>query len=92
MRLRRRRVAAVHRTRGSSSIAVSTPKGGCVILGNIATRGSLIYPLRMSRFPAADLAPYQAPESGHSAVCAAAEHSRILAIWTADLKDDCEQL
>ncbi len=47
----------------------------------------------MPRSPAADLAPLiKLLQAGVSPERAAAELSRVLAIWTADLKDDGEQL
>ncbi|RMI17070.1 hypothetical protein EBE87_24090 [Pseudoroseomonas wenyumeiae] len=47
----------------------------------------------MSRSPAADLAPLiKLLQAGVPPVRAAAELSRVLAIWTAELKDDDEQL
>jgi hypothetical protein len=47
----------------------------------------------MPRSPAADLAPLiKLLQAGVSPSRAATELSRILAIWTADLKDDDEQL
>lgn len=47
----------------------------------------------MSRSPAADLAPLiKLLQAGVPPARAATELSRILAIWTADLKDDGEQL
>ncbi|PWC26490.1 hypothetical protein [Teichococcus aestuarii] len=47
----------------------------------------------MPRSPAADLAPLiKLLQAGVSPERAAAELSRVLAIWTAELKDDDEQL
>jgi len=47
----------------------------------------------MSRSPAADLAPLiKLLQAGVPPERAAAELSRVLAIWTAELKDDEEQL
>jgi hypothetical protein len=47
----------------------------------------------MSRSPAADLAPLiKLLQAGVPPERAAAELSRVLAIWTAELKDDDEQL
>ncbi|MFC4167124.1 hypothetical protein [Teichococcus aestuarii] len=47
----------------------------------------------MLRSPAADLAPLiKLLQAGVSPERAAAELSRVLAIWTAELKDDDEQL
>ena len=47
----------------------------------------------MPRSPAADLAPLiKLLQAGVPPDRAAAELSRVLAIWTADLKDDDEQL
>ena len=47
----------------------------------------------MSRSPAADLAPLiKLLQAGISPGRAATELSRVLAIWTAELKDDGEQL
>ena len=49
--------------------------------------------LRMSRSPTADLAPLiKLLQAGVPPVRAATELSRVLAIWTAELKDDDEQL
>ena len=47
----------------------------------------------MSRFPASDLAPLiKLLQAGAPPDRAAKELSRVLAIWTAELKDDGEQL
>jgi hypothetical protein len=47
----------------------------------------------MSRSPAADLAPLvKLMQAGVPPARAANELSRVLAIWTAELKDDTEQL
>ena len=47
----------------------------------------------MSRSPAADLAPLiKLLQAGVRPDRAATELSRVLAIWTAELKDDGEQL
>ncbi|MFC7556637.1 hypothetical protein ACFQU7_37080 [Pseudoroseomonas wenyumeiae] len=58
----------------------------------LATHSPPTYLRRMSRSPAADLAPSSSCCKRVCPVRAAAELSRVLAIWTAELKDDDEQL
>ena len=59
----------------------------------LAAHGPRTYFPRMSRSPAADLAPLiKLLQAGVPPDRAATELSRVLAIWTAELKDDGEQL
>ena len=56
-------------------------------------RVPLTYPAAMSRSPAADLAPLvKLLQAGVPPERAATELSRVLAIWTAELQGDGEQL
>ena len=69
------------------SLGIETSSSG------VATDGPLTHFRGMSRSPAADLAPLiKLLQAGVPPGRAATELSRVLAIWTADLTNDGEQL
>ena len=72
-----------------ATIGRSTKK----VARRLAIHRPLTYLCAMSRSPAADLAPLiKLLQAGVAPIRAATEVSRVRAIWTAELKDDGEQL